>query len=78
MKFEITQKGVYDESGKRVPVGTVVDLTDETIPTFLTGKGRDLSAALSAIEDEDEDEQADDEKNTNAKKTAVTNPKKSA
>lgn len=72
MKFEITEKGVYDEGGKRVPVGTVIDLEDNEVPTFLKGKGRKLHAA-TAVDDADEGGMDD------GKKSAVVNPaKKSA
>ena len=66
MKFEITQKGVYDKSGKRIPVGKVLTLKGDKVPSHLVGKGRDLTpAAAKAVDDQDDEPQ----------KSAVTNPK---
>lgn len=61
MKFEITQKGVYDKNGKRVPVGKVMTLKGDEIPSNLVGKGRSLTPMV-----------ADD----GEEKQAVTNPAK--
>ncbi|MBA86128.1 MAG: hypothetical protein CML69_15555 [Rhodobacteraceae bacterium] len=55
MKFEITQKGVYDKSGKRVPVGKVLTLKGDEIPSNLVGKGRSLTPVVA---DDGEDKQA--------------------
>ena len=40
MKFEVTQKGVYDKDGKPVPVGTVVELQSDDVPGYLVNKGQ--------------------------------------
>lgn len=49
MKFEITEKGVYDDQGKRVPVGTVVELDGEELPAALKNKGRVFATAAVAV-----------------------------
>jgi hypothetical protein len=64
MKIEITEKGVYDGKGQRIPVGTVINVKDGEIPSNLVGKGR----AVRAIEADQDDAQD--------AKTAVTNPAK--
>lgn len=40
MKFEITQKGVYDGNEKRIPVGTIVEIKGDEVPRNLVNKGR--------------------------------------
>jgi hypothetical protein len=61
MKFEITQKGVHDKDGKRIPVGKVLTLKEDKVPPYLAGKGRSLTPETA---DDGEDKQA------------VTNPAK--
>lgn len=40
MKIEITHKGVYDKDGKAIEVGTEIDVTGDTVPSWLLNKGR--------------------------------------
>lgn len=40
MKVEVTRKGVYDQAGKRVPVGTEVEVKGEVVPGYLRSKCR--------------------------------------
>jgi len=39
MKVKITEKGVYDQDGNRVPVGATVDVKGDTLPGYLANKG---------------------------------------
>lgn len=43
MKIEITEKGVYDKDGKRVPVGTEIAVKGDEVPASLLNKGRVIS-----------------------------------
>jgi len=38
MKFEITQKGVYDAKGNNIAVGEEVTVEGDTMPGWLVGK----------------------------------------
>ena len=40
MKLEITKKGFRDQSGKAVPVGTVINVKGDDIPAGLVNKCR--------------------------------------
>jgi hypothetical protein len=42
MRFEVTQKGVYDKDNNRVPVGAVIEHDGDTVPGYLKNKGRVL------------------------------------
>ncbi len=44
MKFEITQKGVYDQKGKPIPVGTEIDVDGEKVPAWLVNKGSPMKS----------------------------------
>jgi hypothetical protein len=45
MKIEITEPGVYDQDGKRVPVGTEINVKGDGVPAWLNGKGRVVAQA---------------------------------
>lgn len=38
MKVKVTEKGVYDAKGERVPVGTVLSVKGDELPAYLVGK----------------------------------------
>lgn len=38
MKCKVTEKGVYDAKGERIPVGTVLNVKGSKIPPYLVGK----------------------------------------
>ena len=40
MKIEVTQKGIRDQNGKRIPVGMVLDIKGDTIPAGMVNKVR--------------------------------------
>ena len=40
MKIKITEAGVYDQKGQRVPVGTEITVKGDAIPGWLVNKGR--------------------------------------
>ena len=40
MKLEITKKGYHDQSGKPVPVGTVISVKGDDVPAGLVNKCR--------------------------------------
>lgn len=48
MKVKITKKKVYDSKGKEVPVGTVLNLEEDTIPAFLVNKCELVEAEAEA------------------------------
>lgn len=44
MKAKVTEQGVYDANGKRVPVGTVVNVKGDALPGYLIGKAQPVDA----------------------------------
>ena len=44
MKAEITQEGVFDQTGNRVPVGTVIEVSGDDLPAWLANKARPVAA----------------------------------
>lgn len=40
MKIEITEKGVYDRKGERIPVGTEITVKGDTVPAAFVNKCR--------------------------------------
>lgn len=40
MKVEVTRKGVYDQAGNKVAVGTEMDIKGDTVPGYLRNKVR--------------------------------------
>lgn len=38
MKIKVTQRGIRDQDGKRVPIGTVLDIKGDTIPAGMVNK----------------------------------------
>jgi len=40
MKFEIIRKGVYDQNGNSIPVGTEITVKGDEVPSWLLNKGR--------------------------------------
>ncbi|TXH18081.1 MAG: hypothetical protein E6R03_02785 [Hyphomicrobiaceae bacterium] len=44
MKAKITQKGVYDEKGQVIPVGTIVNVKGDTLPGYLVSKAEVLES----------------------------------
>ncbi|MCC0013878.1 MAG: hypothetical protein H6881_08370 [Rhodobiaceae bacterium] len=45
MKLEITEKGIFDQNGKRVPVGTEIEVKGDTIPAAFVNKCRVIGKA---------------------------------
>jgi hypothetical protein len=64
MKIKVTEKGVYDQKGKRVAVGTVFDVPGGVIPSWLVGKVAIIEGAPAKAQAVPEG------------KTAITNPAK--
>jgi hypothetical protein len=44
MKIEITEKGVYDAKGERIPVGTEITVKGDEMPGWLKKKARVVGA----------------------------------
>lgn len=44
MKIEVTRKGVYDQNGNPVPVGTEITVKGDEIPASLVNKGRVIAS----------------------------------
>lgn len=40
MKIKITENGVYDQKGQRVPVGTEFSIKGDAVPAWLVNKGQ--------------------------------------
>lgn len=40
MKIKITEAGVYDQNGQRVPVGTEISVKGDVVPAWLVNKGQ--------------------------------------
>lgn len=49
MKYEVTEKGVYDAKGERVPVGTEIEVKGDDVPAYLKNKARPLGKAKAAV-----------------------------
>lgn len=45
MKVKVTEQGVYDAKGERVPVGTVINVKGDALPGYLIGKAQPLDIA---------------------------------
>lgn len=45
MKVEITETGVYDQDGNRVPVGTQIDVKGDAVPAWVANKCRVVAKA---------------------------------
>lgn len=44
MKYEITEKGVYDQKGEMLEVGSTIEVKGSDIPNFLLNKTRKVGA----------------------------------
>lgn len=44
MKLEITKRGVYDQKGQPIPVGTEITVKGDTVPGWLGNKGVEVKA----------------------------------
>lgn len=44
MKVKVTEKGVYDAKGERVPVGTMLNVKGDEMPAYLVGKAAAVDA----------------------------------
>lgn len=66
MKIKVTEKGVYDQKGKRVAVGTPFTVPGGVIPSWLVGKVVIIEGAPAKAQ------------TIPAAKTAITNPAPSA
>lgn len=42
MKIEITEKGVFDQKGERIEVGTELDIKGDKLPAAFVGKAKIL------------------------------------
>ena len=49
MKVRITQKGVFNPKGERVPVGAELNIKGDEVPTFLVGKCIVLTGGKTAV-----------------------------
>lgn len=45
MRIEITRRGVYDQNGNPIPVGTEVATKGDGVPAWLANKGRVVADA---------------------------------
>ena len=45
MKIEITQKGVFDDKGAELKLGSIVEISADKMPAYLAGKARVLEVA---------------------------------
>lgn len=43
MKLEVTQKGIRDQRGDRIPVGTILTIKGDSIPAGMVSKVRVLA-----------------------------------
>lgn len=43
MKLQVTEKGVHDAEGKRVPVGAIIDVDGDVVPPSLVNKVRPVA-----------------------------------
>ena len=62
MKVEITQKGVYDEKGKAVEVGTEITVKGDKVPSNLLNKCRVVGKPAKAAKAVTNPKKADDER----------------
>ena len=49
MRLEITKKGFHDQSGKAVPVGTVINVKGDEVPAGLVNKCRVVAESKGKI-----------------------------
>jgi len=49
MKVTITESGVYDADGQRVPVGTEISVKGDAIPAWLVGKCQVVAVKKTAV-----------------------------
>lgn len=49
MKVQVTEKGVFDPKGERIPVGTELDFEGDELPSPLVGKVRIISGGKTAV-----------------------------
>lgn len=42
MKLKITEAGVYDAEGKRIPVGEEITVKGDSVPAWLVGKAVEI------------------------------------
>lgn len=49
MKVTITEKGVFDADGERIPVGTEIEVKGEVLPGPLVGKCQEVGKAKKAV-----------------------------
>lgn len=45
MKFQVTQKGVYDAKGEMIEIGRVIEVKGDAMPAYLVGKAVDVTDA---------------------------------
>ena len=49
MKVTITETGVYDPKGERIPVGTEISVKGDAIPDWLVGKCQAVAVKKTAV-----------------------------
>ena len=50
MKIQITSRGVYDDDGKEIEVGTEITVPGDNVPAWLVNKGRIVAAPTKKAE----------------------------
>jgi hypothetical protein len=49
MKVRISQAGVFNPKGERIPVGAELSIKGDTLPTYLVGKCIELEGGKTAV-----------------------------